>query len=163
MNNIARRTFITQSTKGALGLAAGATLARAGSANDKVVLALIGAGGRGTALANGFAQIPNVEFKYVCDVDAQRGGGLMQELAKQPGRAPQRIADLREALDDKDVNGVVIATPEHWHALATIWACQAGKDVYVEKTPSLTIWEGRKMIEAARKYGSSDEFIPGLM
>lgn len=152
MNNITRRTFITQSTKGALGLAAGATLARAESANDKVVLALIGAGGRGTALANGFAQIPNVEFKYVCDVDAQRGGGLMQELAKQPGRAPQRIADLREALDDKDVNGVVIATPEHWHALATIWACQAGKDVYVEKTPSLTIWEGRKMIEAARKY-----------
>ena len=59
---------------------------------------------------------------------------------------------MRRVFDDKDVDGVVVATPEHWHALATVWACQAGKDVYVEKCPSLTIWEGRKMIEAARKY-----------
>jgi len=60
--------------------------------------------------------------------------------------------DMREVFDDKDVDGVVIATPEHWHALATVWACQAGKDVYVEKNISASIWEGRKMVEAARKY-----------
>lgn len=75
----------------------------------------------------------------------------MKDLATVQKRAPQRISDMRAALDDKDVNAVVIATPEHWHALATVWACQAGKDVYVEKNPSIAIWEGRKMIEAARK------------
>jgi predicted dehydrogenase len=121
-------------------------------ANEKVVLALIGSGGRGQALATGMAQLPNVEFKYVCDVAAERGQAGAKDLDKTQGKAPKLIADMRQALDDKDVNGVVIATPEHWHALATVWACQAQKDVYVEKNPSLTIWEGRKMIEAGRKH-----------
>jgi predicted dehydrogenase len=158
MNTITRREFVNRSAKGAATLAAGAGLltatvrAQVQGANEKVILGLIGAGGRGSALAGGLAQLPNVEFKYVCDANRERGAGLMADLAKKQARPPRRVVDLREVLDDKEVNGVVVATPEHWHALATVWACQAGKDVYVEKNTSLTLWEGRKMIEAARKY-----------
>lgn len=121
--------------------------------NDKVVLALIGAGGRGTQIILGMQEgSPGVEVKYVCEVDEERGGRAIDELGKQQGRRPERIGDMRLSFDDKDVDAVVICTPEHWHALATIRACQAGKDVYVEKNISMTIPEGRKMIEAARKY-----------
>ncbi len=121
-------------------------------ANSKVVLGLIGAGGRGTILASNMAVVENAEFKYVCEVNAERGEPLMRKLEEIRGKRPQRVEDMRRVFDDKDVDAVVIATPEHWHALATVWACQSGKDVYVEKPPSLTIWEGRKMVEAARKY-----------
>ena len=158
MKAMTRREFVGHSAKGAATLAAGAGFLtatarpRAQGANDKVVLALIGAGGRGSQLAGNFAQVPGVEFKYLCDADTNRGAGLFASLEKAQGRAPQRLKDLRQAFDDKDVNAVVVATPEHWHALATIWACQAGKDVYVEKNPSLAIWEGRKLVEAAQKY-----------
>jgi hypothetical protein len=96
--------------------------------------------------------VENTEFKYVCEVNTERGEPVMCKLEEIRGKRPRRVTDMREVFDDKDVDGVVIATPEHWRALATVWACQAGKDVYVEKNPSLTIWEGRKMIEAARKY-----------
>ncbi len=123
------------------------------SANDKVVLALIGAGGRGTQNILGFKKTcPEVEVKYICEVDQERGGRVIDELGKQQAIKPQRVDDMRKVFDDKDVNAVLICTPEHWHALATIWACQAGKDVYVEKNISLNIFEGRKMIEAAKKY-----------
>jgi len=158
MSEITRRKFLSLSAKGAAALAAGTAIVtaarsgRAASANEKVVLALVGAGGRGSELARNFAKIENVEFKYVCEANEQRGGKMAAELAKLQARAPKGVVDFREALADKDVHAVIVATPEHWHALATIWACQAGKDVYVEKTPSLSIWEGRKMIEAARKY-----------
>ena len=96
--------------------------------------------------------MPGVDFKYVCDVWKDRGGGITQDLAMTQSRPPQRIHDMRVALEDKEVDAVVIATPEHWHALATVWACQAGKDVFVEKNPSMSVWKGRKMIEAARKH-----------
>lgn len=123
------------------------------SANDKVVLALIGAGGRGTQVILGMQKCtPGVEVKYVCEVDKERGGRVIDELEKQQGSRPQRIEDMRRAFEDKDVDAIVICTPEHWHALATVWACQAGKDVYVEKLISLNIPEGRKMINAAKKY-----------
>ncbi len=123
------------------------------SANDKVVLALIGAGGRGTQVILSMQKcVPGVEVKYVCEVDDERGGRAIDELEKQQNFRPVRIDDMRKSFDDKDVDAVVICTPEHWHALATIRACQAGKDVYVEKNISLNIPEGRKMIEAGRKY-----------
>ena len=155
MSEITRRDFVGRSANGAVGLALAslATRAQAQSANEKVVLGLIGAGGRGSSLIGAMAQLQNVETKYVCDVNASRGGGTIGNLETIQGYAPRRVADMREVLDDRDVDAVVIATPEHWHALATVWACQAGKDVYVEKNISLTIWEGRQMIEAARKYG----------
>ncbi len=84
-------------------------------------------------------------------MDEERGGRAIDELEKQQKLRPKRVDDMRRTFEDKDVDAVVICTPEHWHALATIWACQAGKDVYVEKNISLNIPEGRKMIEAARK------------
>ena len=158
MNSLTRRRFIKHSSQTTAAIVAGSTvlgfpaITRAQSPGDQIVLALIGAGGRAAAHASGMSRLPGVEFKYVCDIWKDRGAGIMKDLATVQKRAPQRISDMRVALDDKDVNAVVIATPEHWHALATVWACQAGKDVYVEKSPSIAIWEGRKMIEAARKY-----------
>jgi len=94
----------------------------------------------------------NVEVKYVCDVNDERGGDAMAGLTKLQGYAPKRINDMRRIFDDKEVDAVQISTPEHWHSVAAIWACQAGKDVYVEKCSSTTIWEGRKLVEAADKY-----------
>ncbi len=124
------------------------------SASDKVVLALIGAGGRGTQVVLGVQQCtPGVEVKYVCDVDQQRGGRAIDELSKQQGYKPKRIEEMRYAFEDKDVDGVLVCTPEHWHALAAIRAMQAGKDVYVEKNISLNLSEGQKMLAAANKYG----------
>ncbi|MDR1897798.1 MAG: Gfo/Idh/MocA family oxidoreductase [Prevotellaceae bacterium] len=122
------------------------------SVNNKVVLALIGAGGRGSQVILSLKQCSeNVEVKYVCEVDAQRGGSVIQELSKLQSYAPERVADMRKVFDDKDVDAVVITTPEHWHALATLWACEAGKDVYVEKNVCLSLEEGRKMIEIAQR------------
>jgi predicted dehydrogenase len=120
--------------------------------SEKLVLALIGAGGRGSQIILSLRQCAaNVEVKYVCEVDDQRGGSVIQELGKQQGYEPTRVADMRKVFDDKDVDAVVVATPEHWHALATIRACEAGKDVYVEKNVCLTGSEGRRMIEAAAR------------
>ncbi len=153
-----RREFVDRSIQGAAVAAAGAatfgapTVLPARSLEDRAVLALIGAGGRGQMVISGMTRSKNVKVKYVCDVNQACGDNIVRDLEKVQGRAPSRVAEIRRVLDDKDVHGVVVATPEHWHALATVWACQAGKDVFVEKNISLSIWEGRKMIEAARKY-----------
>jgi predicted dehydrogenase len=121
--------------------------------SNKVVLALIGAGGRGTSVILSLRKCDDsVTVKYVCDVDSERGGSAIQELGKLQGREPKREADMRRVFDDRDVDAVVITTPEHWHAPATIRACEAGKDVYVEKNVCLSGEEGRRMIEAATKH-----------
>jgi predicted dehydrogenase len=123
------------------------------SANDKVILALIGAGNWGTGLALTISDLnKNIVIKYICDVDDTRGGRVISEIGKKQGFEPASVRDMRKVFDDKEVDGVIIATPQHWHALASIWAMQAGKDVYVEKCVSFTIEEGQKMIEAAMKY-----------
>jgi predicted dehydrogenase len=158
MSTFTRRRFIKQSAQGATALLASTAFitsaedAKHKSPNNRITLALIGAGGRGTSLATGLSGTGDVQFKYVCDVNDSRGVDLMRDLDKRQGHPIKRIVDMRVALDDKEIDAVVIATPEHWHALATVWACQAGKDVYVEKTASLKLWEGRKMVQAARKY-----------
>ena len=123
-------------------------------ANDKVVLASIGVRGQGNALKRGFARLPNVEIKTICDIDANIGNERIHDakLADVATFKPGYAQDLRRVFEDKDIDGVVIAVPNHWHVLATIWALQAGKHVYVEKPASHTVWEGRKMVEAARKY-----------
>jgi predicted dehydrogenase len=124
------------------------------SANDAIVIGLIGAGGWGTHIiiqAAGLNQ--NVRVKYICDVDDTRGGQAIEEVGKIQGFKPVSVRDMRKIFDDREVDGVFIATPEHWHGLATVRACQAGKDVYVEKCISHSIFEGQKMIEASRKYG----------
>ncbi len=116
-------------------------------------MAIIGVRGRGGILAHDFATRDDCEMAYVCDVDSRLFGSRAKSLAKrQGGKTPKCVQDFRKMLDDKSVDAIVIGTPDHWHAPATIWGCQAGKDVYVEKPTSHNPWEGRKMVEAARKY-----------
>lgn len=156
-----RRSFIKKTAAGAAGVALGATAFSAKSygnilgANDRIMLASIGIRGRGKGLMQSFSKMygDGVMVKTICDVDSQ----FFAEKAKlaaenQKGHKPDTEVDLRKVYDDKEIDAVVIATPNHWHALATIWACQAGKHVYVEKPSSHNVWEGRKMVEAARKY-----------
>jgi predicted dehydrogenase len=153
----ARRDFIKTTVLGTAGLTLATTArgqSRVAGANDRVVVASIGIRGQGNALKRGFARLPGVEIKTLCDVDEN----LFASRANDPKLAdvqtfrPQFQQDLRRVFDDKDVDAVMIATPNHWHALATIWALQAGKHVFVEKPASHTVVEGRRMVEAAAKF-----------
>src|SRR3982751_3765604 len=125
-------------------------------ANDRIVTASIGIRGQGNSLKKGFAQLKNVTIKTLCDVDENLFASRANDksvLDKVPDFKPGYVQDLRRVLDDKDIDAVVIAIPNHWHALASVWATQAGKHVYVEKPASHTMWEGRQMVNAARAYG----------
>ena len=113
--------------------------------------AIGGVGGRGHQLIGSLQRIRGVRIVALCDVD-QHILALQAGQLKDQGQPVTVYGDLRRVFDDKSVDAVVVATPNHWHALATIWACQAGKDVYVEKPISHNIWEGRQMVAAARKY-----------
>lgn len=121
-------------------------------ANDKIVLGIIGPGGMGMNLLKSFAAQKDVAIAYVCDPDAGRMNLAAQTVVEITGRRPQTVKDLRRVLEDKAVDAVVIATPDHWHAPATILACDASKHVYVEKPCSHNIREGRLMLEAARQH-----------
>jgi predicted dehydrogenase len=151
MQNDSRRTFLKNA---GTALAAGSLLnlnASAYGANEKVVLALIGGNHQGhldaiNAIRDG------AEIKTFCDLDDAVLGRVGPDLAKAQGRTPGTEKDFRRVLDDKDIDGVIIATPDHWHAILTLLACQAGKDVYIEKPLSQTIHEGHLMRDAARKY-----------
>ena len=149
MGDINRRTFLAGATAATVSLAAGRR-ARAAGANDTVVLALMGANNRGSQLAQGFAKLSGVEFAYVCDCDERAIAKGNAAAGQNGGRAPQGIKDFRQALDDPNVDGLVCAAPNHWHAAATLLACAAGKHVYVEKPASHTAEEGERMIAAAR-------------
>jgi predicted dehydrogenase len=94
----------------------------------------------------------NVVIRTVCDVNSTKLDRAAAEVEKQLGYRPATTGEMRSVSDDRNIDAVWVATPEHWHTLATVWACQAGKDVYVEKNPSINIFEGRKMVEAAHKY-----------
>ena len=122
------------------------------SANDRIRVAVIGVNGRGKDHIQGYQKLRNVEVAILCDVDRTVAAQRASEFHQTYGRAVPIETDLRRVLENRDIDAVSIATPNHWHALATIWACQAGKDVYVEKPGSHNLWEGQKMIEAARKY-----------
>lgn len=152
-----RRTFLRQ---GGAGVAAGAAAlhwAGAGlgavGANETVVVALIGCGGQGTSVVKRLAGLPGVEVAHVCDPDESRAGASAREVEKVGGKAPATASDLRKVLDDRSVDAVVVATPDHWHAPASILALAAGKHVYVEKPCSHNVREGRLLVEAARKAG----------
>ena len=151
-----RREFLGKALAGTAGVAIGAPGLIASScrgANDRIVIALIGAGGRGVpTIINCCRTNSGVEIKAVCDVDDARSAAAVADVEKQLGYRPSPVKNMKQVLDDRDVDAVWIATPDHWHALATVWACQAGKDVYVEKTPCLSIREGQKMKEAAKRY-----------
>ncbi len=159
MKRIDRRKFLHNTGVATLGIASATILAdarsvRATPANDKITLGFIGAGGRGTQLSGGFLDRDDCRISWVADVDVRKAETFSRRVAdkKQTGDAPKAVQDFRKMLDDKALDAVIVATPDHWHAPAAIWACQAGKDVYVEKPPTYCMWEGRKMIEAARKY-----------
>jgi len=153
---ISRRGFLDRSIKcglsGALGAAGMRTSSKAVAPSDKVVVGVMGVGGRGTQLTTFFAERPDVEIAYVCDVNAKRLPGAIKVVQDKKGKTPKTVGNFQRILEDKDVDAMVCATPDHWHSLATVLACQAGKDIYVEKPASHDIWEGRKMVEAARKY-----------
>ncbi len=125
---------------------------KAYAANEKVVIGVMGLGGRGTYLAESFAQRPDAEIAYLCDADSRRFARAREAVEEAQNKRPKLVQDFRKILDDREVDVLVNATPDHWHGLGSIMACQAGKDVYVEKPMAHNIWEGRKMIEAARKY-----------
>ncbi|MDX2036940.1 MAG: Gfo/Idh/MocA family oxidoreductase [Isosphaeraceae bacterium] len=144
------RTLIAQdranSTKTDAGKAAGP--------NDAIRVAVIGVRGRGMEHIDGFSKQKDARITTICDVDTRDAatGKAKRAIENKYGAAPKFYQDLRRVFDDKDVDVVSIATPNHWHALATIWAVQAGKDVYVEKPVSHNVSEGRRMVEFARKH-----------
>ncbi len=121
-------------------------------ANDKIVVAVIGGRNRGRDIALGSIR-GGAEIKTVCDVDDAIIEKLSTEITEAQKKRPEPAKDFRSVLDDKEVDGVIIGTPDHWHAIQTILACQAGKDIYVEKPLSQTIKEGQLMRDAARKTG----------
>ncbi|MBK0377860.1 Gfo/Idh/MocA family protein [Mucilaginibacter segetis] len=124
-----------------------------GSPNKKVVIGVMGVNGRGSFLAQKLAAIPDTEIAYICDVDSIAMAKCIAEVEKITGKKPKGITDIRQLLDKKDFDALVIAAPDHWHAPATILACQAGKHVYVEKPCSHNPEEGEMAIAAAKKYG----------
>jgi predicted dehydrogenase len=167
-NEITRRDFTSRTATAAAAVVAGGAALGSGKtaaaplvssrvvgANDRLVLASIGIRGQGNALKRGFARLPGVEIKTLCDPDENLypSRAKDEQLADLATFRPGYEQDLRRVMDDKDIDAVVIATPNHWHALATIWALQAGKHVFVEKPSSHNVWEGRKMVEATRRYG----------
>ena len=145
-----RRRFIQQAALGGVGLMLAGQATAADAPSNKVVLGVMGLS-RGQALASGFAKLPGVEIKYVCDVDSGRVESVGKQIESIAGKAPQGIGDFRRILDDKEVDALVCAAPNHWHGPATILGCSAGKHVYVEKPCSHNPREGELMIEAARK------------
>lgn len=124
------------------------------SANETVRVAVLGVNGRGRSHINGFLSVPNCEIAAICDPDQNVGYTKgVENVHKQTGKKPTYYQDLRQVMDDDSIDIVSIATPNHWHSLAAIWAMQAGKDVYVEKPVSHNIREGRVMVDVARKEG----------
>jgi predicted dehydrogenase len=168
-----RRAFLRSSTTATAGAALGLNLVGAPAlrsalgANEKIRVGFIGVGNRGTQLLGGFMTQPDVEVAALCDVyepylsrsyaDVGKAvidsiGGRVPKMGEDFPGTVARYKDFRHVLDRKDIDAVVIATPDHWHAVQTVMACQAGKDVYVEKPLSVTIHEGRRMVQAAQQY-----------
>lgn len=151
---LTRRDFLK--TTGA-GLAAASTVAfipqSVFGANDRVNIAVIGIRGQGGAHINGFGEIENVRIKTIVDVDENLFARRVKSIEEDFGYEPDTENDMRRVFDDPEIDAVTFATPNHWHALGTIWAAQAGKHVYVEKPSCHNVWEGRQMVHAARSNG----------
>ena len=152
MTSFTRRTFIKTSAVAAAGIALPArSWGQVLGSNADIRVAVIGLNGRGKNHLASLAKIPGVRVVALCDVDSAI---LAKEKARVNGGDVKTYTDLRELLASPDVDAVTIATPNHWHSLAAIWALQAGKDVYLEKPVSHNIWEGRQLVNAAAKYSS---------
>jgi len=169
MRDCSRRTFMKTSlaTVGSVALASGAW-SKVRGANDDIRIAIVGVRKKGKEHIQDFRKLSGVRVVAICDADTQ---WLDAEVAKfkEQNIKVDTYVDCRKLLENKNIDAVVLSLPDHWHALMTVWACQAGKDVYVEKPASHSIWEGRKMVEAARKYnrivevGSQDRSDVGLL
>ncbi|NQT52514.1 Gfo/Idh/MocA family oxidoreductase, partial [bacterium] len=147
-----RRGFLRRTASGAALGAVSLIGTRALGANDKIVCGFMGLGGRSGQLINHVAKNGTGTVAYVADCDTRRLATPVKTVEKLFGAKPKAVSDFRKILDDKTVDVLFSPTPDHWHALSTILACQAGKDVYVEKPVSHNAWEGRQMVRAARKY-----------
>ncbi len=156
MSHQTRRPFLKRTA--AAGIGATFTIAgtkasgRVIGANDTIRMGVAGIHGRGGAHINAFLGMKNVQVTHLIDPDSRLFKSRTELVKKKNGNTPKCFQDIREALEDKNLDGVSIATTNHWHAPITVWACQAGKDVYVEKPCSHNVFEGRKAVEAARKY-----------
>jgi predicted dehydrogenase len=160
-SHLSRRHFLHDSLLLTSALAAASTtteyanaagFTKSASANADLSHAVLGCRIRGKVHAQEFAKIPGVRISYLCDPDRELVEALAADIEKTFGYRPKTCADMREVFTDESVDTVSVATPNHWHALAAIWAMQAGKDVYVEKPVCHTVEEGRRMVQAARKH-----------
>ena len=166
-----RRIFLRQSTALAAGLATSklASPARAAEANAKLVVAVMGCNSRGMVHIKSLLEQPNVEIAYIADVDSRALEKGVKAVARKQGKAPKGVKDFRQILEDKSVDALTIATPNHWHAPATILACAAGKHVYVEKPSSHDPHESELIVAAAAKYkrvvqmGNQRRSMPGII
>src|SRR5205809_4379831 len=178
MNNdsaVTRRDFLKKSAKTGAGLAAlgGITLItepeRVFGAGDRVQVAIIGLNGRGSDHMKELSRLANAQIAALCDVDSRVLDKRLVQMDKLGLPKPKTYADIRRLLDDKSIDAITIATPNHWHSLMAIWGCQAGKDVYVEKPCSHNWFEGRQLVRAVKKYnricqhGSQSRSNPGMM
>ncbi len=147
---------------------AGGAAVRGWSPNDTVRMAVVGCGGRGSSHVNAWSGMPNVEVVALCDVDQSHIADKLKMLDSKGMKKPATYVDFRTLLEDKSIDAVSLASPNHWHTLQTIWACQAGKDVYVEKPCSHNVFESQQIVAAARKYnrlvqqGSQSRSSPAL-
>ena len=148
MSHFSRRSFLKKSALfGAAALTA-RSWGQVAGANGDVRVAVLGLNGRGKNHLSSLAKVPGVRVVALCDPDQ----AVLARAINASGGGLTAYPDLRELLASKDIDAITIATPNHWHSLAAIWACQAGKDVYVEKPVSHNIWEGRQLVAAAKKY-----------
>jgi predicted dehydrogenase len=158
-SQLSRRSFLKGGVTSAAGLAASSSVTfltqpeRVFGANDRVRVAICGVHGRGMDHVKNYAQLSNVEIAAVCDVDENVSRERVAEMEKRGIPKPATFVDVRKLLEDKSIDAISIATPNHWHTLMGIWACQAGKDVYVEKPCSHNLWEGKQFVAAAQRYG----------
>jgi predicted dehydrogenase len=149
-------------------MAGGATLRGMQSPNETVRVAVVGCGGRGGSHVNAWSSMKNVEVVALSDIDESHIGNKLKGLESKGARKPTVYTDFRQLLENKEIDVVSLATPNHWHTLQTIWACQAGKDVYVEKPCSHNVFESQQIVAAARKYnrmvqqGSQSRSSPAL-
>src|SRR3954447_20773446 len=137
-----------------MGSAAAVTAYKAAQAspNDTVRVACVGVRGQGQSHMRAYAKMPNVELAALCDVDESILEQRLKDAEKLTGKRPAAFTDLRKLLEDKSIDAISIATPNHSHALQAIWGCQAGKDVYVEKPCSHNMFEAKQVVAATRKY-----------
>lgn len=151
--SITRRQFVRRATVAAAAVGLPMLVeSRVFGANDEIRLAIVGCGVRGGAHIGSFAPQKGVRIAAVCDPDSQRVKAAVSSIEAKFKYRPRGVADVRKLIDEKDFDALTVATMQYWHALPTIWACQTGRHVYVEKPLAHFIWEGRQMVNAARKY-----------